>query len=101
MRQYAQLVDFFTNDLITKIKDYFVARPDILKLELKNTFIVDVDVEKYNCYRTEERVIVAITNDGYLIDEEDNEISINDINVIELAFILDEIADQNYTPITQ
>jgi len=45
---------------------------------------------------TEKVIIVSLLNDGTLVLDDDREIGLEGLNPYELAFILDELEEENY-----
>ena len=99
MRKNAQRVSDLHNDLYTEIKDWFLTKPDISKIDLHNEFTAHIDesILDYDFGPGEECTIRSITCDGYAIDEEENEINITDLSTYELAYILDELQEKKFT----
>ena len=98
MRRNAQRLIEFRNDLVTEIKDWFIAKP-IAQIEFKRMFTVQVDVANTfndSDWGIECVVVNFLTDDGFVIDNEGGEIELTELNCAELAFILDELEEGNF-----
>ena len=51
------------------------------------------EIEFDNDYQKIMRTVEYITNDGFIIDEEGTEVGLDDLDIIELGFILDELEE--------
>ena len=99
MRKYAQRVVDLRDILVNEIKEWFVNNPEVLQIEFKRMFTVQVDVASNSGdydWGIEMVVINFLANDGVVIDNEGNDISLTELSCSELAFILDEIEENKY-----
>ena len=104
MRKNYERVKTLQTELINDIKNWFVGKTDVLQVEFKKLITIQVDVNTFDDeYSVEYVVINQLTNDGFVIDNDGNEIGLENLNVTELAFILDEIElnNINITPIME
>jgi hypothetical protein len=91
MRRNATRITELRSDLINEIKD-FINKQGTEKLEFTTTFNVGVEeIEFEDDYQKIMRTAEFITNDGFIIDEEGTEVGLDDLDTIELGFILDEL----------
>ena len=104
MRRNAQRIDDLKNELLGDIFKWFFTKPTVLQIELKNEFTAiidsaglvgdyDFDAEEFKCRK--------ITNDGFIVDDEENEIRLDELTLWELGYILDEIEANNFTTINE
>ena len=97
MRKNAQRVFDLHNDLYTEIKDWFMTKPDITKIDLQNRFKVYIDEDLNYDFGPAKCTITTVTGDGYVIDEDGNSINICELKPFELAYILDELQEKKFT----
>ena len=99
MRKNAKRVSDLQAQMVQEIKDWLVQKNFSGLLELKTNIAIQVDVSSPSGddWGTEGRVIKYITIDGFIVDEYDEEIGLEQLNPYEIAFILDELEEGNYT----
>ena len=98
MRRNAQRVSELRADIINEIKDLMKSK-QLEQIEFKNLFTVQVDVTNYETdydLGVELIAVQFLTNDGFVIAEEQMEINLDQLNPYELAWILDELEEGNY-----
>ena len=97
MRKNYERVKTLQAELINDIKNWFVGKPDVLQIEFKRMFTIQVDASNTfdDEYSVEYVVINYLTNDGFVIDNDGEEIGLENLNCVELAFILDEMELNN------
>jgi len=98
MRRNAQRVSELRADIINEIKDLMKSK-QFEQIEFKKLFTVQVDVTNYETdydLGVELIAVQFLTNDGFVIAEEQMEINLDQLNPYELAWILDELEEGNY-----
>mgnify|MGYP006272464833 CR=1 FL=1 len=97
MRKNYERVKTLQAELINDIKNWFIGKTDVLQVEFKRLITIQVDVDNTldDEYSVEYVVINQLTNDGFVIDNDGEEIGLENLNVTELAFILDELELNN------
>lgn len=97
MRKNYERVKNLQTELINDILNWFTGKTNILQVEFKRLITIQVDViGSYDeDYSIEYVDINYLTNEGYVIDNEGEEIALENLNVTELAFILDELELDN------
>ena len=98
MRRNAQRVSELRADIINEIKDFMNSK-QFEQIEFKKLFTVQVDVTNYETdydLGVELIAVQFLTNDGFVIAEEQMEINLDQLNPYELAWILDELEEGNY-----
>ena len=98
MRRNAFRVIDFEDQLIQEIFRWFKSRPEIDGVNFTKDIPIKLDVETGLDYDlgTEKVIIVSLINDGTLVLDDDREIGLEGLNPYELAFILDELEEENY-----
>ena len=97
MRKNTKKVFDLQNELIKSITDWFEGK-DFEEIEFKRMFTIQVDVEHSfipDEYGIEFRVAKYLTN-SEVINSDGDDVSLNNLSCSELAFILDELDEQNY-----
>jgi hypothetical protein len=99
MRKNAKRVSDLQNQMVQEIKNWLAEKNFSGLLELKTNVVVQVDVKSPSGddWGTEGRLLKYLTIDGFIVDEYDEEIGINELNPYEIAFILDELDEGKYT----
>lgn len=99
MRKNAKRVSDLQAQITQEIKTWLTEKnfPGLLKLNTNIAIQVDVSSPSGDDWGTEGRVIKYITIDGFIVDEYDEEIGLEQLNPYEIAFILDELEEGNYT----
>jgi UDP-N-acetyl-D-mannosaminuronic acid transferase (WecB/TagA/CpsF family) len=96
MRRNATRINELRCDLINEIKD-FINKQNAERLTFTTTFNIGVDtIEFDDDYQKIMRTAEYITNDGFVIDEEATEIGLDELDTIELGFILDELEENKF-----
>lgn len=95
MRKNQQRVFELQNDIVNEIKNWFVGKP-IEEIEFKKEISISVEVDNFGESAVEIRTINFLSEDGLITDGENQEIGLEDLNIHELAYILDEIEEGNY-----
>lgn len=102
MRRNAKRVVDLSNALIQEITELIASR-SIQEAEFKRPFTMQLDVQSAagDYWDVENVLCRRITGDGMVIVQSDytgdeQEIKLDELKVIELAFILDELEEENY-----
>jgi len=96
MRNNQQRVKNLQTELINDIKNWFAKKPNLLQVEFKRMFTIQMELNGFDEeYEIENIVINFLTKDGFVIDNDGQEINLENLNCIELAFILDELELNN------
>lgn len=97
MRKNQQRVFELKNDLANEIKDWFVAKP-FKQVEFKKHITIAFETEYLDDTRLEIVTIKFLTNDGFVICDDDTNyaLELNELSPYELAYILDELQENNY-----
>ena len=99
MRKNYERVFNLKNDLIRDINEWFDAKDDVLQIEFTRGLKVQIEIAGFGFdddWSIETIVVNFLTNDGYVIDEDGGEIELQELNCVELAFILDELQENKF-----
>lgn len=98
MRRNAEKVSVLRTDIINDIKDYMSSK-HLEQIEFKDQFTIQVDEStSVGDYSYEQEYIIShLTNDGFVISTEGNEINLDELNPYELAFVCDELEEGKYS----
>ena len=95
MRKNAKRIIDLRTELINEIKDFVTKQGE--KLTFTTHFNVGVDeIEFEDDYQRILKRADSITNDGYVFDEEGTEVSLQELDIVELGFILDELEENKF-----
>jgi predicted secreted protein len=102
MRRNAKRVADLSDQLISEITQVINTR-SIQEVEFKRPFTIQLDVQSTtgDYWDVEEGLCRRITGEGMVIVQSDltgdeQEVKLDELKVIELAFILDELEEENY-----
>lgn len=105
MRRNAKRVEDLSNALVQEITELIASR-SIQEAEFKRPFTMQLDVQSAagDYWDVEDVLCRRITGDGTVIVQSDHtgdeqEIKLDELKVIELAFILDELEDGTYSQV--
>jgi hypothetical protein len=105
MRRNAKRVEDLSNALIQEIREQITTR-SIQEAEFKRPFTIQLDVQSAtgDYWDVEEGLCRRITGEGMIIIQSDHtgdeqEVKLEELKVIELAFILDELEDGSYSQV--
>ena len=104
MRNNYARVKKLQTEFIDEIKNWFTNKPGTQAIKFKNMFSVRIDVAAITGdydWGTELFVVDQLTYDGFVVDSEGGETFIDELSCDELAFILDEIADDKFEIINE
>lgn len=103
MRRNAKRVEDLSNTLVQEITELITSK-SIQEAEFKRPFTIQLDVHSTigDYWDVEECLCRRITGEGVIIVQSDHtgdeqEVKLDELKVIELAFILDELEDGSYT----
>jgi hypothetical protein len=103
MRRNAKRVEELSNALIQEITEQITNR-SIQEAEFKRPFTIQMDVQSTtgDYWDVEVGLCRRITGEGMIIIQSDltgdeQEVKLDELAVVELAFILDELEDGSYT----
>jgi hypothetical protein len=98
MGKYTQQVAELKKNLIQEIKNYFIVNDDVLQLEFfKALSGIRVLEENYDYdYSVVPKVVKFITNDNFVITDEGEELRIDELDIDDIATILDELISEQY-----
>ena len=100
MRKNYERVFNLKNDLIRDINEWFDAKDGVIQIDFTRMFSVQIEIASLDGdydWGVEYVVIKSLTNDNYVVDNEGGEIELQELNCSELAFILDELEENNFT----
>jgi hypothetical protein len=102
MRRNALRVQGLSDDLRTELLNYLTSK-DIQEAEFKRPFTIQLDVQSPagDYWETEDGLCRRINGNGSVIVQSDmtgaeEEVELDKLSVVELAFILDELEEGNF-----
>jgi polysaccharide deacetylase 2 family uncharacterized protein YibQ len=102
MRANAKKVNDLESQFIREILNWFKIQPDLDAIEFNRAFNIQVEIDDtfldYD-QGTEEGIVIQLNNAGTITLEDGREIYIGEMQIDELAFILDELDDKLYSEI--
>ena len=98
MRRNAEKVSVLRTDIINDIKDYMSSK-HLEQIEFQNQFTIQVDSMKFSDYDNgiEELIVSYLTDDGFVICTDGEEINLDELSPYELAWALDELEEGKYS----
>ena len=95
MRKNAKRINDLRIELINEIKNFVFKQGE--RLQFTTHFNIGVDeIEFEDDYQRIIKRADSITNDGYVFDEEGTEVSLQELDIVELGFILDELEENKF-----
>ena len=93
MRRNAEKVSVLRTDIINDIKDYMSSK-HLMQIEFKDHYTIHIDNE-FDGF--DEVIVTYLTDDGYVIGTDGEEINLDEMTPYELAWTLDELEEGKYS----